>query len=385
MKVDMEFNFLKRKQNTADTNKTPKKKKSKLREWVDAIVFAVIAATIIRWALISAYTIPTSSMEGTELVGDFLFVSKIAYGPRTPITLLRMPLTDDKIWFTNIPSYLKWIQLPSVRLPGYTSVKNGHIVVFNYPQDSAYKPVDVKTHYIKRCVAIAGDKLEIKDGQVYLNGKIFQNPPHVQFEYKLTLKPGKTINERTIEKYKLNDLYNIAEQSIHEDGDGYRILTSPDKAKQLAKISIIHSVVKRNAPKGRFDGRVYPFHEKFPWNEDNFGPLVIPKKGMTIDINEQNLIQYKMVIEQYEWNKKVEIKNNNQLWIDGKEVKKYTFKQDYFFMMGDNRHNSADSRFWGFVPENHVVGQASLTWLSLDYNKSFFSRVRWGRVFRWIR
>lgn len=359
-----------------------KKKKSVYREWFDAIVFAVIAATIIRWGLVSAYTIPTSSMEGTQLVGDFLFVGKITYGPRTPRTLLRLPLTDNKIWGTNIPSYTDWIQLPIGRLPGYTSVKNGHVVVFNYPVENA--PIDMKTHYIKRCIGIAGDQLEIKDSQVYINGKAFSNPPNMQFKYEV--RSQLSFTDRVIERNNLEDHFSLVDLNSTSQDKTYEILTSPEKAKALDKLDFIEKVSKVvTFANGIRNERVFPHHPDYNWNEDFFGPITIPKKGMTIEINKENLIFYRTVIEKYEWNEKVEIDDEKyKLTIDGKEIKQYTFKQDYYFMMGDNRHNSEDSRFWGFVPKDHIVGQAWLTWLSLDYNKKWFNKVRWGRLFSFI-
>jgi signal peptidase I len=376
--------FGKKKTTVSEAEAKPKKKKSALREWIDAIVFAVIAATIIRWAFLSAYTIPTSSMEGTQLVGDFLFVSKITYGPRTPKTLLRVPLTDNKLWGSSIPSYLTWIQLPITRLPGFASVKNNDIVVFNYPADSTrdgyMPPVDMKTHYIKRCVAIAGDKLEIKNSQVYINDKPAKNPPQMQFSYIVKSKQG--INDKIFQELNISE-YGYANEFAERMTD-YRIWATEEQVAELKKYDFVKGVEKILTPKGQRRADVYPQSEDLNWNEDNFGPLVLPKKGMKIEINKQNLALYWSVIQKFDWNEKAEIKEG-KLYIDGKEVKEYTFKQDYFFMMGDNRHNSLDSRFWGFVPEDHIVGQASFTWLSLDYKKTWFSKIRWGRMFTGIR
>ncbi len=359
----------------------PKKKKSVLREWIDAIIFAVIAATIIRWALISAYTIPTSSMEGTQLVGDFLFVNKLSYGPRTPITLLRLPLTDNKIWGTNTPSYLDWIQLPFFRVPGYSSVHRGDVVVFNWPEDQG--PIDMKTHYIKRCVAEAGDKLEIKAGQVYINGEASKVPEDMQFKYLMSLKEGTMLSERLYERYDLDKYFMPSEMQATMNGGDFYVYTSPTKAKELAKIPVIKSLELQMNQENESHTGMFPSGNLLDWNEDFFGPLVVPSKGMEIDINPKNLAIYGKNIKRFEYNQDVKIEGD-KLFIDGKEVKKYTFKQDYYFMMGDNRHNSLDSRFWGFVPADHIVGEALITWLSLDYSKSLFSRVRWGRVFKMI-
>jgi signal peptidase I len=373
------LNWFSKKKVAVEENAKPKKKKSALREWIDAIVFAVIAATIIRWAFLSAYTIPTSSMESTQLVGDFLFVSKISYGPRTPRTILRLPLADNTIWGTKIPSYLDWIQLPVTRLPGYTSLKRNDVVVFNYPIDEA--PIDMKTHYIKRCVAVAGDKLEIKAGQVYINGEKGFNPPKMQHSYKVVF--SSTPNDRIFKEY---EIYDPPTEVTDLGGKGvqYVLHLSEQKAQELKSVPIVKSIEKnlKTQEEGNTDG-AFPNSSDIKWNRDNFGPLNIPKKGMKITVDKTNLALYGYTIQRFDWNSKVEIKDD-KLFIEGKEVKEYTFKQDYYFMMGDNRHNSQDSRFWGFVPEDHVVGQAAFTWLSLDYNKSWFSKVRWGRMFSGI-
>lgn len=368
-----------KKKESAEKEKKTKKKKGALREWIDAIVFAVIAATIIRWGLISAYTIPTSSMEGTQLVGDFLFVNKISYGPRTPITILRLPLTDNKIWGTNTPSYLTWIQLPFFRIPGFQSLKRGDVVVFNWPEEEA--PIDMKTHYIKRCVGVAGDTLQIKAGELFINGQKMKPAEEQQFKYLMTLSEGSMLSERLFDKYDLDKYFSRAEMQSTMSSGTFVIYTTPQKAKQLEKVSAIQSLEIQLNQAGEKRPEIFPQNETFDWNEDFFGPLVIPAKGMEIDINAKNIALYGKNIRRFEYNKDVKIEGD-KLFIEGKEIKQYTFKQDYYFMMGDNRHNSLDSRFWGFVPSDHVVGEALITWLSLDYNKSIFSRVRWNRVFK---
>lgn len=360
------------------SEKKTKKKKSALREWIDAIVFAVIAATIIRWALVSAYTIPTASMESTQLVGDFLFVSKISYGPRTPKTLLRLPLTDNKIWGTNVPSYLDWIQLPMLRLPGFNVVENNDVVVFNYPDEEA--PVDMKTHYIKRCLAIAGDTFQVKAGDVFINGQKAQTPPEMQFGYRL--ESSVPFTRRVMERNDLTSYFN--EFRPGTSGNVYEVFTTQEKAAALEKLDIVKKIEKDISPEGQRHPEIFPKHPDFEWNEDFFGPLVIPQKGMTIPINSQNLALYGIAIQRYEHNEDVRIEGS-KLYIEDKEIKEYTFKQDYYFMIGDNRHNSLDSRYWGYVPADHIVGQAWFTWLSLDYQKSFFKRVRWNRIFKSIR
>ncbi len=355
--------------------KKSRKPKSKMREWVDAIVFAVIAATIIRWLILEAFTIPTPSMEHSLLVGDFLFVSKVHYGARSPKTPLQVPLTHQKIWGTEIPSYVEWIQLPQFRLPGFTHVKRNDIVVFNYPPEFQY-PVDLKTNYIKRCVAIPGDKLEVRDTQVYINGEMGSNPEGMQERYFIYTKDR--INERIFKQHE------IADYSKDIRGNGYYVFTTPEDALALEKLPFIESVKIIKGKEGVAEPRIYPDARIFPWNADFYGPITVPGKDMTIEITRESLATYRSVIENYEGNDDVKIQDD-KLFIDGKEVTSYTFKQNYYFMMGDNRHNSEDSRFWGFVPEDHIVGKALFIWLSLDPHGSFLGKVRWTRFFNLIR
>jgi signal peptidase I len=350
-------------------------KKSAFREWVDAILFAVIAATLIRWLFLEAFTIPTPSMEKSLLVGDFLFVSKIHYGPRTPKTPLQVPLTHQKIWGTDVPSYLEWIQLPQYRLPGLTNIKRNDVVVFNYPPEHKY-PTDLKTNYIKRCVGLPGDRFEVKDMQVYVNDKPLENPPNMQFRYYLTTSD--VINERVFQKYEISEFTMVQ--------GGYLIWTTPEIAAELDKLAFVNDVEVMKMPEDQVNPRIYPDATLFEWNEDFFGPLVIPAEGMTVPINQENIALYRDVITYYEGYDEEDILiENNQLSIQGEPVQQYTFKQNYYFMMGDNRHNSEDSRFWGFVPEDHVVGKAFFIWLSIDKNAGFINKVRWNRLFDLIR
>jgi signal peptidase I len=369
----------------------PAKPKTKVREWWDAILFAVIAATLIRWLIMEAYTIPTPSMENSLLVGDFLFVSKFHYGTRTTTTPLQVPLTHQKIWFTEIPSYLDWIKLPQYRLPGISKVKREDVVVFNVPPKelNEYKdyPVDLKTNYIKRCVAIPGDTIKVWDKQVYINGQPEKNPPEMQYSY--VVKSESDINQRFFEKYKISDYKVIAR---HGDGVYYQMFVTPHVADEFKKLTFVKSItVATENAMGEYSTRteklvesnIFPDPKLFPWNGDFFGPLVIPKKGMTITLDEKTLATYGNTIKLYDHNDDVKIENG-KLLIDGKEVAQYTFKQDYYFMMGDNRHNSLDSRYWGFVPEDHIVGKAFFIWLSIDKNADFIDKIRWRRFFKLI-
>lgn len=364
------------------------KPKSKVREWWDAILFAVIAATLIRWLIMEAYTIPTPSMENSLLVGDFLFVSKFHYGTRTTSTPLQVPLTHQKIWFTDLPSYVEWIKLPQYRLPGISHVKRNDVVVFNVPgieennldvprrEDWIDYPVDLKTNYIKRCVGIPGDTLQIKDHQIYINSAPSANPPDMQFNHTVLAKSE--INERILDKYEIDDYQLVGHPA---NGVEYRMAISPTVADELKKLSFIISVSRDSRVNPEYN--IFPDVKYFPWSADQYGPLVIPKKGMTIAINDTTLATYSKTIIRYDHNSDVKIENG-KLFIDGKEVTEYTFKQDYFFMMGDNRHNSLDSRYWGFVPEDHIVGKAFFIWLSIDREADMLHKIRWSRFFRLI-
>ncbi len=369
-----------------------KKKKGPIREWFDSVLFAVVAATLIRWLFFEAYTIPTGSMERSLLVDDFLFVSKLHYGSRFPITPLQVPLTHQKIWFTDAASYSDAIQLPYFRLPGFTSIKNNDVVVFNYPGDpfrpydpfakdgfSAH-PVDLRTNYIKRCIAIGGDQLEIKDGQVYLNGKPAENPPGRQMYYNV--ESTTQINQKLFDKY-----YITPKSENLVDGKHYYIINATDEAiTNIKSLDFISNVSLDVVPKddSLTAYKTFPYeYATFPWNRDNFGPLIVPKKGMTVELNEKNVLWYRGVITTFDHNENAEYKDG-KIFIGGAPVTSYTFKQNYYFMMGDNRYESDDSRFWGFVPEDHVVGKASFIWMSLDKDGSFLNKIRWNRLFSGI-
>jgi signal peptidase I len=365
------------------------KPKTKLREWGDAILFAVVAATLIRWLIMEAYTIPTPSMENSLLVGDFLFVSKFHYGTRTPKTPLQVPLTHQKIWFTEIPSYVDWVQLPQYRLPGISEVKRGDVVVFNVPgmlennwdiqnqPESTWKkyPVDLKTNYIKRCVAVSGDVLEIKDRQVIINGAPMQNPTDMQYSYLVTAKDK--INKRNLEKFDLTPVEDYRDVS-NSKRIAYVMYLTDTVASQLRALPYITGVELVEQP---YDGRTFPHAPLFKWTADNFGKLTIPKEGWTIQLNDTTLALYGNTIVDYDHNKDAKV-TEGKLFIDGKQVTSYTFRQNYYFMMGDNRHNSHDSRYWGFVPEDHIVGKGFFIWLSLDRNKG---GIRWSRFFNLIK
>lgn len=385
----------------------PGGKQTKTVEWIDAVIFAVIAATFIRTFFIEAYTIPTSSMEKSMLIGDYLFVSKVSYGPKIPNTPLSFPFVHNTMPLSKTAkSYLTWIELPYKRAAGLGKVKNNDVVVFNFPEgdtvalnvpnqsyyqlvraygrarvwqeketfgDIVWRPVDKRENYIKRCIGIPGDKIELKDGQVFVNDKPQKHFPGMQADYFVTTN-GVGINQRTFEEL------HIAVDDRHSTGDNqyYLPLTEDDVAK-LKTMKNITSVKREIDPAGNWDQNIFPFSSKYPWNVDNYGPIEIPKKGQTVKLTMNNLPIYQRIIEVYEGNK-LQVKDST-IYINGSPGDSYTFKMDYYWMMGDNRNNSADSRYWGFVPEDHIVGKAVFIWLSLDKDKPFYDKVRWRRLF----
>ncbi|SKB72915.1 signal peptidase I [Dyadobacter psychrophilus] len=378
-----------------------RQKKSGLREWLDSVLFAVIAATLIRWFIFSAFVIPTPSMENSLLVGDYLFVSRLHYGTTTPVTPSQIPLTHQTIWGTDIPSYLDWIKLPQYRLPGFTDVKRGDVVVFNLPVEhpDAYAkyssvlpdlhphPLDLRSNYIKRCVAVAGDKLEVRGGQVYVNGKAQINPVRMQSEYFVSTTTA--VNEQNVfRKNGITDFSQFTETFndtiASNDESGYIVKTTSTTIDKLKELDFVKRVEPIQTSKGLKEPYLFPATDLLYWNKDNYGPIAVPKKGVSINVNELNIALYGEVIKNYEGNDNVEIKEGKIIQ-NGKVLSSYTFRQDYYFMMGDNRHDSADSRYWGFVPKDHIVGKAVFVWMSLDPDPaSFVNKIRWDRIFRVI-
>lgn len=408
-------------------------KKSQLGEWTEALVFAVVAATIIRTFFIEAFTIPTPSMEKSLLVGDYLFVSKVSYGSKVPNTPLTIPFTHHTMPLTDaVPSYTDWVQLPYFRFPALSDIKNNDVVVFNFPEgdtvivqrqsesyygivldtmytmamalkmdpekdrevlmrmareavhsryDITVRPTDKCDNYVKRCVAIPGDKLEIRAGQVYINGKKTENPDLLQFKYFVTL--NSSISNRELDKLDITD------RGFDQYGRFIAMLNKENKEK-LSRYNAVQSIEPDIEPANSYDYRTFPHTRLLPWNRDNYGPLIVPKEGATVSISAANIRMYERIIRDYE-NNSLKVKDD-EVFINGAPATSYTFKQDYYFMMGDNRHNSLDSRFWGFVPHDHIVGKAVFIWFSKAQNRSksdnfiinLIQNIRYERIFTFV-
>ena len=354
-------------------------------EWTQALLLAVITAMFIRAFFIETYVIPTPSMERTLLVGDHIFVSKVNYGPRIPMTPISFPFTHNTLPNFYIRSYWDGLELPYYRLPGFSEVKRGDVVVFNYPQDTINnRPVDKREYYIKRCTGIPGDTVSLIDAQVYINGKVQPNLPGEQLEYSYKTT-GDDINPELLNRLHITTY----------EGHQYPAMTKASAA-ILKGYPNVKSLTPIISPKGKSDpsNTVFPLYHpihvmltpKIPdykWSVDNFGPIIVPKKGWTVKLDSMTFPLYERAIEVYENNKLQVI--GKDILINGKKTDSYTFKMDYYWMMGDNRHDSEDSRFWGFVPEDHIGGKALFIWMSWDTDAPLFSKIRWDRLFNIIR
>ena len=408
-------------------------------EWVNSILFAIVAATLVHTYFIQPYVIPTSSLEKTLLVGDFLFVSKFHYGARVPMTTIAAPMVHDTLPIINKRSYLKKPQLPYFRLPGFQKIKRNDIVVFSWPADTVErfftytdkrirKPIDKKSNYVKRCVALPGDKLEIIDGYIHINGERTILPDRAKPQYTHIVKSKKGISSRLIldntsstefiRKYtaefrsqeQITALSPYMRGVVSNDNNGkvtFLTEASGIPIKVIKKLNIavrevadferevnlteaeaeklrnnpnIDEVTRVIMPKSTNSKAFFPGNSSYNWNLDNFGPITLPKEGETININVKTLPIYKKIINEYEGNT-LQVKGN-QILINDKVANTYTFKQDYYWMMGDNRHRSEDSRYWGFVPQDHIVGKPVFIWMSLEGvvdDKDF--KIRWDRIF----
>ena len=361
---------------------------NKTADTISSLLFAIVVATFVHTYFIQPFTIPTSSLEKSLLVGDFLFVSKVNYGARTPMTTVALPMVHDTIPLTKKKSYLTWPELPYFRLPGFQNIERNDIVVFNWPIDTVYKfrdqsglrvdkPIDKKSNYVKRCVGVPGDQLEIKDGIVFVNGKelILPERARPQFSYKIALD-GKTPIDF---EYLLNDM-DITDGAGFMDAEKRDTLfiaaltaTNAERLQHIPGITGVQKIISKEVEPG-----IFPHINK--WNRDNFGPIYIPQQGKTVPLNLETLPFYKAIITDYE--KNILQVTGSEIRINGKIATSYTFQQNYYWMMGDNRHNSEDSRYWGYVPENHIVGKPIFIWMSLDWNaKGLFNKFRTERFF----
>ena len=367
------WQFWKKKQNKE------KKKKSEIKSWFDAIVFAVIAATILRTFLIEAYTIPTSSMEKSMLIGDFLFVSKVAYGPRVPMTPIAFPLVHHTMPIGGGKSYTESVKLPYHRMKGLGIIERNDCVVFNWPAEKLGRPVDKKENYVKRCVGVPGDVLELKNANLIVNGAHQEEFEGMKKQWHYNVKTqGTGLNPSILYKK-----YDITEGGYGRNRSEYNLTLTNNSRDALQTFPNVTEVKRTVEKQDIYAEYIFPHDKNYKWNVDNFGPLTIPAAGSTIDISSANISIYKDIIGRYEENKLEEI--NDSIYINDKLATTYTFKMNYYWMMGDNRHNSADSRFWGFVPENHIVGKALFVWMSWDKNAEGLNKVRWNRLFRSVK
>ena len=411
--------------------------KTKFGQFVGSIVYAVVIATVVHTYFMQPYIIPTGSLEKTLLVGDFLLVSKFHYGARAPQTLVSFPMVHDTIPLVRTRSYLKKPQLPYMRLPGLQQIKRNDIVVFSWPADTVrqffkkeagvVKPIDKKSNYVKRCVAIPGDTLTIEDGIIHINGKESNMPDRAKPIFGFKAYNAKGISARRLINAGYEDLTrkflitNISQPILdalrpnllmiaNPDPSNYQVLTGSKglplnivqqyriqakelletqknlfitlkEAEDLPNVLKLDSL-KRNINTTRtYNDAYFPNNVRYNWNEDQFGPLVMPEKGVTVQLNPKNVALYKKIISDYELND-LEV-SGDDIKINGATADTYTFKQNYYWMMGDNRHRSEDSRYWGFVPEDHIVGKPVFIWMSIDGFMDGLRnwKIRWERVF----
>jgi signal peptidase I len=369
------------------------KPKSSSGEWTGAILFAVVVATIVHTYFIQPFTIPTSSLERTLLVGDFLFVSKMHYGQRTPMTAVSFPMVHDTIPFVKTKSYTNKPQIPYFRFPAFQDIKRNDIVVFNWPTDTVpyfrytgpntyVKPIDKKSNYVKRAVGIPGDSLEIREGRVYINGELNDLPERAQLQflyYMVTNEPVRNL-QFLRDRYGINEIY-----PFDAEFKQFQLFLTDDALEKLSNNPNVVQLVPMRPEPGTFDKNNFPHDARYPWNSSYYGPIYIPQAGATVAITPESIPFYKRIIEVYEGSE-LGIENKitvagTQVMLNGTPLTSYTFLQDYYWMMGDNRNNSEDARNWGYVPHNHVVGKPVFIWLSIDGKASGINKIRWNRMF----
>jgi signal peptidase I len=339
--------------------------KEAIKEWIKAIGISFVCVIMIRAFFFEISPVSSPSMEKSLMTGDYMFINKLSYGPRLLKTLISIP-------FINQSYYSDVVSLPYMRLFGAPEVELNDVVVFNYPLEDEY-PVDHRTYFVKRCVALPGDSFKIKDGLVYVNGKLIDDEKQLQFNYHI--KSDKILDSAFVVKYNLNEGGKVS------DNNDYSYTLTYDLEDTLRSKTYISVIQKNIEKKEMWDEFVFPFNSHYKWNVDNYGALKIPAKGDTVNLDTLNLCIYERIISAYEGNT-LELKNGNIL-VNGELKTKYVIKQNYYFMMGDNRHNSQDSRHWGFVPEDHIIGRATRIVFSND--KVYQKRIRWDRLFQSIK
>ena len=364
-------------------------------EWISSILFAVVAATIVHTYVMQPFTSPTSSLEKTLLVGDFLFVSKFHYGARTPMTAVAFPMVHDTIPILKSKSYLKDLQIPYFRFPGFQKIKQNDIVVFSWPPDTLtnitnprskvdIKPLDKKSNYVKRCVGLPGDSLEVRDGYVYINGTKNELPGRAKLQFGYAFRTKNPLNPSfAAEQYDITDLYPMDNPPSYRV---FRAMMTDASYERFKNYPGMDTIFKTTAKKDVSDLSTFPQSPYYQWNTDYFGAMYIPKAGASVAITAETLPLYRRIIEVYEGSEMgIENKisqSGTQVLLNGNPLTSYTFKLDYYWLMGDNRNNSQDARMWGFVPFTHVVGKPVLVWMSWNSNaKGIMNKIRWERLF----
>lgn len=351
-----------------------KKAKKHGIEWLKAVGYAFLITWFIRLFLVQGFFIPSASMEQTLLTGDFIFINKLAYGPRLPFTPLSVPFIHQYLPFSEAtPAYLDWITLPYLRVPGYSDINEGDVVVFNYPLETEH-PIDKRTYFIKRCVGLPGDSLHVEEKIIKTSNGLVEWPVNAQKMYY--------IKANQIIPISLLDSLNITEGGLISNTFDYNLPLSDNQVDFFNQLSYVHTVMPAKTSPKEWKEYIYPHHPKFAFNEQYFGPVLIPAKGTTIALNDSIIWLYKLCIEIHE-KKKVDVVGQS-VYIDGQEAKEYTFENNYYFMMGDNRDYSNDSRTWGFVPESHIVGRASFVFFSTRHAAQWTKKIRWNRIFKFI-
>ena len=348
--------------------------KKEIKEWGQAVGIALIILLFCTSFIFQKFKIPSLSMEGSLLKGDYIFVSKLHYGARLPITPIAVPFTHNEIF--GLKSYFDGFTLPYFRMPGFTKVNHNDVVVFNNPNQNKITPTDRSDYFIKRAVALPGDTFQIINKLCFINGKLLRQVESLQHTYKL-YTDGTSLDASFFEEYKIKEW-----SLLNDKGTKFQITSSDQIIENIIGLKFVEKISPVRFHKGMVPKPIFTSNYNFEWDLDNFGPIVIPKKGQTVKLSAESFNLYRRVIEDYEENK-VEV-FNNIIQINGEDTSEYTFNLDYYFVLGDNRHNSEDSRIWGFVPEDHIVGKASFIFFSLKKDIEGVLPIRWTRLFKFI-